>query len=516
MITIDATTLEKVKKEFLGLFTETFSSMILRQVNDLKTISGKTSRDALNKLEIRKQTVHPLAEILLTYDHDTEKSLKDKALSLSNSTIKLLYFISDLFDTKQCAGFERCIKSIEKDHRSFFSTIFEVNVAAQYMLSGNEVIFLPEESKNKKKKNDLLIKNSSDELYIECKSLEDLSSKAQRDWTLFSYELANILSKKRLSFKIKIRPDTIHRKDHVDSIRCRVEQAITQSGQRDISFSDDLDINISVENSNLTIWSLFKPELGTKNNTFGFLEAKCMIDSFGNGLYSSANEIVVTLGEYITSFNSIFNQLKTAAKQFPPGKPTAIHIQLPYEKGKDSQSIVDSNFDRLFGKLKKDLSNINAVIISGNYFDMNIKNGDNPFISKHYVIPNTSKSYNSSIALLGSSVHLADNFQCEGTCYIEFVPDRDPSHQTGKCLFQHISPCGKYQLLLWQTFKNNFRVEMFLPDYGRRTLDFQLTELKISALNKIVVSWGQTSLSCSYNGLPVITNYYADNCYSDT
>lgn len=459
-------------KDVLGL---EFFELIEGQVPGPGTV-----HDAILALE----KSHPLAWWVQQLNTDVERSLAAKSLYFHDESFWTLDLLADLLDCRNIPGFNRRLENL-KDVSQFYSTKFEIHIAASYARQFEGVEFVDPNSQGKS--NEMIIPFSKGDVFIECKSLQD-----------------QILQQKRVAYQIFLRMQGELEKFGVPihmnfDMKCRLE------------FKDVVEIADSV--------CKFLRGCGSLPSR---MSNRYMVLTISHAAYTTINLNAWMPPEQT---NQIVRTIKRASTQLPKNNASIIHVEVPYRFGPQLLRIADNSYDRVRSLLYNH-SRINAVVINGMTRNENVRDGGNPIHYHADVVPNSTckmsfpKDFSLGVAILppfeggdsqtnqslpDDAIDVAklddlDLSSNQGTILVTFTINEPLPKQIGNSLIHKISKDGQNQLRIWQTFGNFARASIVHPEYGRIHLDTDLNDLETNRLHKIAISWSRDGITLACNG----------------
>jgi len=468
--------------EFMNEYKRFLGSTFMKEINDYRP-NGLKQAEVIS-LEAKS---HPFAKWWFYLKQEVEKSKADGKLMLSQTSTRALCLLSDLKDIETLYNRDRIIKAI-KNRSTFYSGCFEACIAASYKNAGYEVKIVPEEPKKGNRTCDLIVINDSGQIYIECKSLNDLSIKTNKNMEELQNRLSKALMKYKRSWGIHILSQgNIESKD-LDDIYPPILRNIRDG---DISPLEIEKGKYIVSFAILSEWDKQHYGKGLNINTGGDVCCAGVETMYlGNGISRWKNPYILT-----TSLNPdsdisdrIISEIKKASGQIPKQGPGIIHIELPYHKGPEFLSVVDSSYDAVFKKLNKDSNRINAVVVSSRI----IEPGDTPLREHLYVIPNfkTRAELPAEFDILGcSQIKEIDALPDTGNVEFGFTLTKEFEDCKPAYILRHMTNDGRYQIQLWQTWRNLIRLDMVTPKIGRKFTEHKIDVLKLKNKYNISISW---------------------------
>ena len=88
----------------------------------------------------------------------------------------------------------------------------------------------------------------------------------------------------------------------------------------------------------------------------------------------------------------------------------------------------------------------------------------------------------------------------QGTILLEFGILSPIEEQEGRYLYKYCSPDGIYQIKLWQSFQNYFRVDVIDPNFGIKFFKARLNHLETNKRHKLAMSWNSERINVAVDG----------------
>jgi len=499
---------------------------------DSFSIDGLSLRDGF----IKEQNAHPLSLMWKTFLRDISICEQRGTLSLNSNSIICLHALMCLKNLKDVINLERLIKDLRIKEK-FYSTIFEARIASEYRSKGHKIEIQDETGIVKGGICDFFVTIDEQKIYIECKSLSDLLQNERKQWNELIIRVTNMLEQKNLSWNIEIYLGKEIGSKDVKTI-CSILKKDISLKIIETRYLADNSIIIKKEEIKKGILDKINKTFLINSNAFGekgqtaFDENK-LANLSKNGMQLTDNQFdLASEGLLITEFKmlnggvpsslsafrvSIFPHanfdltkriianLKKGAKQIPKDEMGIVHISVPNTIANHLVPIVDSSYNEIYGRLKRNHGRINAIALYGQFFE---RNPWGPLLSLHYLIPNLkpNKSLPKNFELLGvENLHIEIPPE-KGTVIFEFM--MDPMWRPGLTyrIFHHSSPDGNYQLKLLTMPENKLRLEIVTPIIGRQ---FLLSDEPISLLPtqhyKFAARWGEGEFTMFINGNKIAT-----------
>lgn len=430
---------------------------------------------------------HPFAQWWYQMKQDIKKSQENGVLHLSQSSLRCLYLLSDLLDIQHMDNCNRIIKAI-KEKGTFYSGCFEASIAAGYSFLGCDVAIIPELSTTGQRTCDLVVSKDGKAIYVECKSLNDLTIKSNRHWTELQRRLGRELSNYKRNWSIDIQSTEDFKGKDIETVFKPIQHSIRKNDLRTI------EIDCGKYIVNLTYLADWDQEY--YGNSFDFkpngevftVEAEMKRLANEKMMIKNPHIISVKMNPDMNLSGRIIAELRKASRQIPKEGPGIVHIELPYNKGQEFLNVIDSSYNAVFKKLNKDSSRINAIVISSKIFEL----GDHPLNKHLYVIPNY-RAYNNlpeTFTILGCEVVSGiDNIPDTGRIDFGFTVTRDFEKGKPGYILRQVSNDGRHQIQLWKTWDDLMRVDLITPVTLRKYNQKKYTSLRKNQRYKICISW---------------------------
>lgn len=446
---------------------------------------------------IKSHTSHPFAHFWESLNQDIENSKIVGSLQLSELSLRSLNLLNDLELIKNVPNYERIIKDI-RNKSKFYSACFEASIVASYCSKGFEVEILEESAKKGIRTCDFIAKNANGKVSVECKSLDDISIEEKVHWDELKYRLAKYLDDNKKSWKIDIIANKPVRGNEKEFLFKEISKDIKNNDLMKKELSDN---DFIVEYMKIAKWDQFFPlPLSiNKSSENGFIEGE-----FHNGLNIYKNLRIIEIWPYKEHEISkrLISNFKSAVGQIPKNGPGIVHIGVPYKIGDYLLQIIDNSYDSLFEKLNKDSNRVNAVVISGIILENNI---NMPLLPQYYIVPNmiTQSQLPSKFSIVGANNQIhEDNIinNDEGTIEFEFKLSKNLDENAHLLLFDYSTKDGKYQLKIWFTWTNKFRMDIITPSLGRVFIETDEFKPNLNSIYKYAGTWSKKDISIYVNG----------------
>jgi len=484
-----------------GAFGSDFIYLIEHYPNQTKTLTEKALLDSKE---------HPFASWWNAINQDL--SLFNKLHRLSSNSILFLNLAVILESISDVKGINRIIEDMRNPGK-FYSTIYEASTAAQYKLSGYEVEILEERSIDSLKTCDLKVVKDSKSIFIECKSLDDLSRREANKWDKFSMSILELLNKRRKCWKVEIYPNDIVDHNDLEGLRRSIKLAI--NSDETISRIDGKKISLKI--SKLMDWgdhqcismnidksAMFHQFLGSIIAPHYLDKAAFLQRNFESITSTNCCEVWVAPFQRIPESKSVLYAFKTARKQLPQEYPSLIYINVPSKKGIEFLRFCDNSFDSLYAKLNRDTTRVNAVVLTGTIQQM--KNSLRPLAYHHCIVPNFNAKHvwPSEFKIVGvrKDKGTKEINPFEGTIFFECRPDEGWKVNVSTTLFEYVTDDGKFQLIFWKTWNDTFRMEILSEKIGRKYAESEkidFTSINENDYLKFAGSWSNKELKLFLN-----------------
>ena len=483
----------EVISEFRNLLGEKFVE------EELESFDTKGLREA--EVERLSVSSHPIAQSWVNLCAESARSKNDGKLRLSANSLVLLEELHWIQFASKLRGAERNLADV-RNRSKFHSGKHEANIAAQYAHFGFDVSFLPEQ---KEKTADLLVKTATGEVYVECKSFLDRSEDEDPHWSQFERSISKKLKIHKRCWSIYVLCAEVL--DH------QLKTELTTAVQDQISAENLSDLLLSNDRVLVQFRKIGEPDrevFGEFSGQVPGIRLRVMADvRIVQGQMWHRNPTIISVDSIFDPNQSrrLYNYIKKASRQLPPDRPSVLHIDLNIKDPARIFDVIDECWNPMHRRLEASHRRINAVVLSGGAVLPNPRDPSNSFHRELAVVPNRRgrNSLPSDFCIFGSAPSPSfDKLDGkEGTIFFRFSINEPLEKQTGRTIIFHCSTDGLRQVRIWQTFKNRLRFEVFNPDIGRKTEDFDLNYLVVGELYSFAVTWAKDGVRAYLNGKPL-------------
>ncbi|MEM3421963.1 MAG: hypothetical protein QW315_06885 [Candidatus Hadarchaeum sp.] len=343
MIEVSVERLDFYKSELERLLGSEF---LETQVKNVHTLGLKWS-----EVHRVQTSAHPLHLWWKPFKQNIQESKSVGQLRLSEQALQLLNLLSDLLDIETVPGTDRILAGL-KNKSTFYSSVYEAAVAASYKSLGYNVIVIPESSIPGQKTPDLAVNNEHGTVYVECKSLEDISIGEATMWDQALERLSKALLGYRRNWIVRIRAGKQLESRDLERLIASITADI-RSGR--IESRQLLDGSFQVEYQ-----FLCDPDVEFKAQGVGFDRGYSEYGTFGVQVsradtatkWRNPHAVFVHPHVELNLTKRLINEFKKATGQIPKGGPGIVHLQVPYRKGEQLLAVVDEAYNYIFRKLR--------------------------------------------------------------------------------------------------------------------------------------------------------------------
>jgi len=445
------------------------------------------------------QAVHPLSQWWSSFCKEVHDCLESGSIRLSEGSFRLLDILNDLEMTLDVPNIGLVVERLKQRH-DYFGARFELKTASMYRVQGAHIEMIPVSEDQGVKTNDILIKHGNRDIYVECKSLENTKVKESPLWSEIQHRVENVLRKYRRSWKI-----TIFAGKQIDGkLKDNIIKDIEYNAK-----SNNLNVSI-VESDKIFIeyqmigeWDkIFFDNFNCIGMSdlvyFGFEQATA------NGIMKNLTVIEIHPDPRLNLSSRIMKELKKAARQIPANGMGIIHIEIPHKMGDSFLHVVDKNFEDVYNKINFDYSRINSVVLSAVTYEPNLH--ISPLIDNHYIIPkhNTKNSLPKGFRIIGTNPTVTSIPSCEGTVEFKFGMFEDWNQSVPSFIYNNSSGDGAYQLRVWRTWSNRFRMDVVTPGInGRRIAECSEIDIEKGNEYHFAGTWSKSGANLYLNGIPI-------------
>lgn len=481
--------------DFLQRIIDLCSRFFGYEYIDLLNEQVKNSTSSILEKHLADSKSHPLGQHVASLQTDLSRIISGKSKEFSRNTAKLALLCTSLELLEKQKHFNRIIMGL-KNKNEFYSTLFESKIATVYELNRLSIYVLPESNIQHEKTTDFLVTHNDSDIYIECKSLDDMERKQSHRWQNIFSCIADYRSNYgNNSWDIKIKPKHfINHKDQ-DEIISFLKDKIRKNDSSPCILDS---CTILIEN-----YAGYMDKIISRHGG-DFIESVSNSASDGlalmKGIAIDSDKIKISdffristnphEDNYIAK--RIINVLKKARKQIPIGNPGIVYVELPYEIIDRLAIVIDFVWDEVHSWLNKNTKRINAVVLSYSVFQYHNNKPIGHF--GHTPIPN----YNSAVDLprgfriVGTTVYNNDtNINAEEGSLLFRISDK-LEFKSGiyEMLFGHDTPDAQTQLRFFKTHENKIRLEFVSKETGRYFIESNVWE-KSTWPAKYGASWCQ-------------------------
>lgn len=473
-------------------FEELLGTKFINQI-EKNTFTGLK----LSQVIIKRNKSHPFTEWWKTFNQEIENSKIIGSLQLSELSLRTLNLLNDLNIIKNVPNNEKIVKDI-RNKSKFYSACYEASVGASYCSKGYDVQILEERSDDGIRTSDFLIKNKNGEVSVECKSLDDISLDEKLHWDELQYRLAKKLYTSKRSYKIDIYANK--------QIKGKEKEFIFQEISKDIKDDDLTRKELSngdfiIEYAKIAEWNneFSLPLTINTNSENGFFDCE-----FHKGRNVIKNIKIIEIWPYKENEISkrLISSFKSAVGQIPKNGPGIVHIGVPYKLGAHLIQIIDRSYDPIFEKLNRDSDRVNAVVISGIIIENNL---EMPLMPQYYIVPNmkTSSQLPIGFSIVGTNEFIKGDKiinDDEGTIEFEFKIPKEIQKDVHFPIFDYSTNDGKYQLRVWFTWTNRFRMDIVTPSLRRIFVETDEFKPNPHQDYRFAGTWSKKDISIYING----------------
>jgi hypothetical protein len=390
---------------------------------------------------------------------------------------------------------------------------------------------------------DLVVHVGSNDVYIECKSLEDQSRREGRIWEQIEQQIIKALNKFTRSWRVSITAQRTVTGRDIAPLNALVSSNIESGILSPLSTSDGA-FSISFEpfEASWDDWRLGDLNSIQRRTERGYAECEQAHDANGRAVYR--NPMIVEVSPFFDSDHTdrILDDVNDAHGQIPAGSCGILHVEIPFRDAHRLLDVADQAFQRVFGLLRTK-PRLNAAVLSARTLLRNTRDGENPIHDYFVIVPNAAariglpegfaiQGWNETLLeirkpplrdtirwwwkllklkirdrrfTLPTNVRQPSDLRFlaaskEGSLYIEFVINQPLPEQRGRSLLNYCTRDGLQQLRLWQSFKDHFRADIVYPSFGRRTYRADLNDLTVGATHRLALSWSDAAPSLAVDG----------------
>ena len=447
-------------------------------------IDGNSAPESLwNKIRYDLKE-HFFASWWRSINNDVKNANEDK-IYLSDKSLRFLSLAWSIETIKNISNISRLLTDL-KNKNSFYSAAYEARVASEFILNGYLIEIVEESTIKGVKTCDFIAHKQEDKLYIECKSIEDLSVKESGIW----YQLiTSLISKVKNRCAITLPASSPISASIAEDLKIKIINNIRQEYYESGSVNnDEFKYNLSEINDNTR-------DLG-KSGLFG-------ISIFSLEKNINRNMINISVDPFKTEdfSNRINSLINGARKQLPEGLPNVLYIEIPFSCNKNITKIIYNAWQGAFPYLQSHTKRINAVILS---YSARQNNSSMPLNQGHVVLPNYNavSEIPKGLRIIGT-LSGKENVDVEkGAIQIDFNKKVFCSGSSIP-IFLFSSEDGKNQLNIWKTANDTLRLDMVCKQVGIVSVESEKIEnFGISSIIKLGAAWSidESSLGLYVNG----------------
>ena len=385
------------------------------------------------------------------------------------------------------------------------------------------VEIIEELPKEKIKTCDLKVSKSGETMFIECKSIDNISQIEASKWKHFSSNILNLFIKNKVNWKMTIYPSDIVTHDDLETLRRTIKEAVKKKIPCEGHINDKIHFKLIevLDWKEKNIQKLLNVGQGVMFhhihvNTVALEDYNPSISNLDNQNNLQATgyfEAWVAPFEYIPTSKTIKYAFKTAKKQFPKESlQNIIYINVPSDNGMEFLKCRDESFDILYHRLNHDSTKVQAVILTGSLSQM--ASSIRPFALHHFIIPNYNaiQPLSPILDIVGAKLpSTADKYNSKmGTIIFEGKPDEGWRTKVSASVFEHISHDGKDQLIVWKTWRDTFRIEHISSANGREIAEsdqIDFSEITKDSFLSFVLRWGERGIDLWLNSKIIAASY---------
>jgi len=337
----------------------------------------------LPKYHLHRAKAHPLAVILHNLNHEIDISEKSKKIGLTAESYYFVDTISRLKCYSEPAEVMTPLRHISID-KQVHSALFEAHTFSIYKQRKMDIRPIIE---NEQKSPDFVVCGFENDVFVECKSLEDKSKQENKCVEEIGARVLKSLKQSNRCWYVKISADRIISGADINPLVDVIKQRIAKNISHDIPSKYE---NITITFTKIAqpdTWYTRPPDPPTKATEVWY-ESDTRINPDGSLHFRNPVCFEFIPCDSLCDFDRISRNISIAHKQLPKGRSGIVHIELPYRNGSKLLDITDPVFDRIYNFLRNKPI-INAVIISGRTIDKNTKNlGGSITTTFNVIIPN--------------------------------------------------------------------------------------------------------------------------------
>jgi hypothetical protein len=505
----------------------------------IETFSPEEAK-GLPAYQLKRAQAHPLAVQWHALMQEVQASEAAGRLQLSEGSVFLVDHLIRLKGLLAVRRIERILRRLEVA-AEYHSAMFEILILSHYRQGGANIEVVQE--KPGVRTADLVVHVGSNDVYIECKSLEDQSRREERLWEQIEQQIIKALNRFKRSWRVSITSSRVVTGRDIATVNAATLVNI-RTGNTSPTQTSDGAFSISFEpfEPPWDTWRLGDLNSMQRRTEHGYAECEQGHDAHGRAVHRNPMTVEVTPFFEPDQTGRILDDVNDAHGQIPAGSCGILHVEIPFRDGPRLLDVGDQAFQRVFGLLRSK-PRLNAAVLSARTFLKNVRDGENPVYDYFVIVPNGKagaklpkdfaiQGWNETLLKmrkppqwqtllwwwkifklkisdwrfpLPTLVHQPADLHAlasskEGTLFIEFVINQPLPEQQGKSLLNYCTRDGLQQLRLWQSFKNHFRADIVYPSFGRRTFRGDLNDLTIDEPHRLALSWSDAAPSLAVDG----------------
>lgn len=490
MLKITPNNINTIKDEFLSFFDDEFIKEIITF-----DIFGTKKGVQLNKA---LANTHPLALKWKNFCSDIINSESQQKMIIGPDSAHILQLHAFLLPLSNLTNFkERIIKRLAKKS-SYYSTCYEVAVAASYVERGYSVEIIEETPNDNKKSCDFIVSTSMGMVMVEAKSQKDPDDQQQ----LIHEELDRLIRKTLMR----------HKKCYLITIKSRrvLELAEVEKIVNEVNSDLESD-NLNVVNNNLEAISISYENIGDWDTLYNDIKFdKYKISEYGNISWDLVHNNGIILGhknptgfELFTvsktdRLNTVINNLRTAKKQLTHKLPAIVHVEINGNP-KIFHKTIDQCFDSVYRNLSGDFKSINAVIFESQYYNPMPLNEHDIIIYQNQVIAGKISKFElpEDFSLCTTKLSSNSNDLDQARTVSFDIKLDDFEKDCYREIFWKTSPDGLNQVRAYIIPNGKLRFEVIQSKFGRRFIEEELSIIKHifherkAEWNNLTFTWGK-------------------------
>jgi hypothetical protein len=327
---------------------------------------------------------HPLRSWKSSLTDDVDRSMSSGNLSLSFDGSRLIELFAAFDHVRLMPNSSRLIEAI-RNRSTFFSGAYEILTVTEYRHRGYNVEIRHEE--DGQRTSDFVLHFRDGPVYVEVKSLTDLSS----DERVYCQEIAkrklSAIRKRKRSWHLRVRPDKSLRRGEQERVLSAIDQIAKAN---ELGLTTLLGKRVSLECRPISEWGCWIEGTGiyfTEQFDVGAATVEMRTDE-ANKVYIS-NPVIVGVDPVmdVDIAKRIVDRIKKASAQLKA--PSILHLQMPFTDGNLKLDAVDTVFDSVWQRLTRNHSRLNAIILTSQIFLPPHRQPSNtPIQYPTYIVPN--------------------------------------------------------------------------------------------------------------------------------